>query len=145
MSFCRVDSTMGSFTCSFSFCPKSSGHTGDKWEGSRCFGSISPQVRLFLEARARTAQQRVPHLSELLTSLLAGRVALNPSDAPNPGISQKGVLASGSQLSHSSGSPIELKKNCFFTRREKNIISTPTRNSNPGGQGSTLARVGREG
>lgn len=75
------------------------------------------------------AQQRVLHLSELLTSLLAGREALNPRDPPNPGISQKGVLVSGSQCGHSSGSPIELS--CFFTRN-KNIISTPNRNSNRG-------------
>lgn len=69
---------------------------------------ISPQVRLSLEARARIAQQRVLHVSELLTSLLAGRVALNPSEPPNPGVSQKGVLVSGSPVwpGHSSGSPI---------------------------------------
>lgn len=99
-------------------------------------------MRLPLAASSRTAQQRVPHLSEPLTSLLAGRVALNSSDPPNPGISQKGVLVSGSQSGHPSGSPIE--NSCFFTRTQ-NITSAPSRNCDPGGCGSTLARVGREG
>lgn len=48
-------------------------------------GHVGPRGNTPKLPMAKTARGRGPHLSELLASLLAGRVALNSSGPPNQG------------------------------------------------------------
>lgn len=99
---------------------------------------ISPQMRCSQAAGARTSQQSGLHLSELLTSLLDPPVIPTTGDKSETGL---GLRVPGWPLFWVSHL---VQKSCFITRN-KTIISTPNRNSNPDARALPIIRnVGRE-